>query len=137
VSPRVLIVDDEPALRRTLARVLESLEYEVLTAGDPHLAYSMLDEADIDLVLLDVHLPQMSGALLYLALVRRWPRLRGRIILMTGDPCAMEEGWPAELLGCPLLLKPFTLSLLAETVRNALLDTGYGGGGQRASNGPA
>jgi DNA-binding response OmpR family regulator len=137
VSPRVLIVDDEPALRRTLARVLESLQYEVLTAGDPHLAYSMLDEADIDLVLLDLHLPHnMSGAMLYLALVRRWPRLRGRIILMTGDPTVLEDGWPPELLGCPLLLKPFTLSLLAETVRNALLDAEYGGG-QRAGNGPA
>jgi DNA-binding response OmpR family regulator len=136
VSPRVLIVDDEPALRRTLARVLESLQYEVLTAVDPRLAYSMLDEADIDLVLLDLHLPHMSGALLYLALVRRWPRLRDRIILMTGDPSALEDGWPPELLGCPLLLKPFTLSLLAETVRIALLDAEYDGG-QRAGNGPA
>jgi two-component system, NtrC family, nitrogen regulation response regulator NtrX len=135
VSPRVLIVDDEPALRRTLARVLESLQYEALTAGDPHLAYSMLDEADVDLVLLDLHLPTMSGALLYLALVRRWPRLRGRIILMTGDPSLLEDAWPPELLECPLLLKPFTLSLLAETVRLALLDAE--GGGQRASNGPA
>jgi DNA-binding response OmpR family regulator len=132
----VLIVDDEPALRRTLARVLESLQYEALTAGDPHLAYSMLDEADVDLVLLDLHLPNMSGAMLYLALVRRWPRLRGRIILMTGDPALLEEGWPAELLECPLLLKPFSLSLLAETVRLALLDAECGGG-QRASNGPA
>jgi two-component system, NtrC family, sensor kinase len=136
VSPRVLIVDDEPALRRTLARVLESLQYEVLTACDPHLAYAMLDGADIDLVLLDVHLPGMSGPMLYLALVRRWPHLRGRIILMTGDPSFLEDGWPPELLGCPLLLKPFTLPLLAETVRIALLDAECGGD-QRASNGPA
>ena len=136
MSPRVLIVDDESALRRTLARVLESLRYEVLTAGDPHLAYSMLDEADIDLVLLDLHLSNMSGAMLYLALVRRWPRLRGRIILMTGDPSVLEEGWPAELLACPLLLKPFTLSLLAETVRMALLAVECAGD-QRTSNGPA
>jgi DNA-binding response OmpR family regulator len=136
VSPRVLIVDDEPALRRTLARVLESLEYDVLTAGDPHLAYSMLDEVDVDLVLLDLHLPNMSGAMLYLALVRRWPRLRGRVILMTGDPSVLEDGWPSDLLACPLLLKPFTLSLLAETVRTALLDAERPGD-QRASNGPA
>jgi DNA-binding response OmpR family regulator len=136
VSPRVLIVDDEPALRRTVARLLESLGYEVLTAGDPHLAYSMLDEADVDLVLLDIHLPSMSGAMLYLALVRRWPRLSGRVILMTGDPTALEEGWPTELLACPLLLKPFTLSLLSETVRFALLDA-EGGDDKRASNGPA
>jgi DNA-binding response OmpR family regulator len=136
VSPRVLIVDDEPALRRTLARVLESLQYDVLTAGDPHLAYTMLDEADVDLVLLDLHLPHLSGAMLYLALVRRWPRLRGRIILMTGDSSGLEHDWPAELLACPLLLKPFTLSALAETVRFVLADA-EPGPDQRASNGPA
>ena len=136
MSPRVLIVDDEPALRRTLARVLESLEYEVLTAGDPHLAYTMLDEADVDLVLLDLHLPHMSGAMLYLALVRRWPRLRGRIVLMTGDPTILEDGWPSELQACPLLLKPFTLTALAETVRLVLADA-EPGPNQRASNGPA
>jgi DNA-binding response OmpR family regulator len=136
VSPRVLIVDDEPALRRTLARALESLQYEVLTAGDSHLAYTMLDEADVDLVLLDLHLPHLSGATLYLALVRRWPRLRGRIILMTGDPFVLEEDWPAELLACPLLPKPFTLSALAEIVRSVLADA-EPGPDQRASNGPA
>jgi DNA-binding response OmpR family regulator len=136
VSPRVLIVDDEPALRRTLARVLESLQYEVLTAGDPQLAYSMLDEADIDLVLLDLHLPHMSGAMLYLALVRRWPRLHGRIILMTGDPSLLEDGWPTELLACPLLLKPFTLSALAETVQSVLAEA-ESDRDQRAGNGPA
>ena len=61
MSPRILVVDDEPGLRRTLERALRNLDYEVVSVGDPHLVYEMLDAADYDMVMLDIHLPQMSG----------------------------------------------------------------------------
>jgi CheY-like chemotaxis protein len=134
VSPRILIVDDEPSLRRTLERALKGMGCEVVSAGDAHLAYGMLDETDVDLVLLDLHLPQMSGATFYLALTRRWPRLADRIVLMTGDAFAEQEHWPADLRRCPLLLKPFTLELLRNVVLAALEGPPREG---RASNGPA
>jgi DNA-binding response OmpR family regulator len=134
VSPRILIVDDEAALRRTLERALGGFGCEVLSAADAHVAYQMLDEADVDLVLLDLHLPQMSGDTFYLALTRRWPRLTERIVLMTGDTFPETEHWPADLKRCPLLLKPFTLEVLRSTVRAALEGPRSGG---RASNGPA
>ena len=120
MKPRILIVDDEPTLRRTLERALSSFDYEVISVGEPHLAYEVLEEGDFDLVLLDIHLPQMAGDVLFLALVRRWPQLLGRVVLMTGDPNAVRPDWPAELLGCPVLSKPFTLSSLNETVAMAL-----------------
>ena len=53
---RILVVDDEPALRRTLERALCSLKYDVVAIGDAHLAYQMLDAGEYDLVLLDIHL---------------------------------------------------------------------------------
>jgi len=134
MSPRILIVDDEPPLRRTLERALKGMGWEVVSAGDAHLAYQLLDETDIDLVLLDLHLPQMSGATFYLALTRRWPRLANRIVLMTGDTFAEQEHWPTDLRRCPLLLKPFTLDLLRNVVLAALEVPPREG---RASNGPA
>jgi CheY-like chemotaxis protein len=94
----------------------------------------MLDDTDVDLVLLDLHLPQMSGATFYIALTRRWPRLADRIVLMTGDTFAEQEHWPADLRRCPLLLKPFTLDLLRNVVLTALEGSPREG---RASNGPA
>jgi DNA-binding response OmpR family regulator len=130
-----LIVDDEPALRRTLERALRGSGYDVVTAGDAHLAYQVLHETDVDLVLLDLHLPQMAGDTFYLALVRRWPRLADRIVLMTGDTYAEQDHWPPELRCCPLLLKPFTLEVLRLTVQNAL--DRQAPGDQRASNGHA
>jgi len=135
VTPRVLVVDDEPALRRTLERALRGMGCEVVSAGDAHVAYEVLHETDVDLILLDLHLPQMSGDTFFLALTRRWPRLADRVVLMTGDTFAEKDHWPAELRRCPLLLKPFTLDLLRIIVLTAL--EGPAPEGQRASNGPA
>lgn len=114
------MVDDEPALRRTLERALGAMGYDVVSVGDPLLVYELLDAADYDLVLLDIHLPQLSGDTLAIALVRRWPRLIGRVLLMTGDPWALRADWPEELRRCPLLVKPFTLDGLSSMVRAAL-----------------
>jgi CheY-like chemotaxis protein len=116
MTPRILVVDDEPALRRTLERALRNLNCEAVSVGDPHLAYELLDAADYDLVMLDIHLPQMTGDTLAIALLRRWPRLAGRILLMTGDPWALRANWPEELRQCPLLVKPFTLEALESAV---------------------
>jgi CheY-like chemotaxis protein len=134
VSRRILIVDDEVALRRTLERALRGIGCEVVSAGDAHLAYELLDETDVDLILLDLHLPQMSGATFYLALTRRWPRLADRIVLMTGDTFAEKTHWPDDLQRSPLLLKPFTLELLRSVVLAALEGPASEG---RASSGPA
>jgi two-component system, NtrC family, response regulator AtoC len=120
VTARILIVDDEPALRHTLDRVVSSLGFDVVAVGEASLAYEMLNGGMFDLVLLDLHLPQISGDALYLALVRRWPRLRGRIVLMTGDPTAVRSDWPTELIDCPVLSKPFTLDALKSALRGTL-----------------
>jgi DNA-binding NtrC family response regulator len=133
MTTRILVVDDEPALRRTLERALRNLEYEVVSVGDPHLVYELLDAADYDLVMLDIHLPQMSGDTLAIALLRRWPRLESRILLMTGDPWALRANWPEELRQCPLLVKPFTLDALGSMVHMAL--TAHAPQPQRKRNG--
>jgi len=135
VKPRVLIVDDEAALRRTLERALRGMGYDVVTAADAQLAYEVLHETDVDLVLLDLHMPQMSGDTFFVALSRRWPRLADRIVLMTGDTFAEMGHWPHELRVCPLLLKPFTLEMLRETIV-AALERGTSGE-ERAGGGSA
>lgn len=120
MSARILIVDDEPALRRTLERALTSHDYEVVSVADPHSAYQMLGESSFDLVLLDLRLPQMAGDTLLLAIVRRWPRLSGRVILMSGDPWTQQPDWPVELVACPVLHKPFSLDTLVRAVGDVL-----------------
>jgi two-component system, NarL family, capsular synthesis sensor histidine kinase RcsC len=133
MTTRILVVDDEPALRRTLERAVRNLKFEAVSVGDPHLAYELLDAADYDLVLLDINLPQMTGDTLAIALLRRWPRLAGRILLMTGDPWALRANWPEELRQCPLLVKPFTLDALESAVLSML--TALAPQAQRKRNG--
>jgi DNA-binding NtrC family response regulator len=120
VTARILIVDDELALRRTLERALTGYHYEVVSVADTHSAYQMLSEMTFDLVLLDLRLPQIGGDTLFLAIIRKWPRLRDRVILMSGDPWFEQRDWPKELVACPILGKPFSLETLAKTVRAVL-----------------
>ena len=131
MSARVLIIDDELALRQALERALKSFGYDVATAGDPQSAYILLTEGVFDAVLLDLRLKQAMGDALYLAIVHQWPYLRGRVVLMSGDPWSAQDTWPPELLACPVLVKPFTLDHLAGLVARVASS------GMRKKNGSA
>ena len=110
VPPRtVLIVDDEAPLRRVLERALGREGYRVLSTGSAEAAYSLLESERADALLLDIHLPTMSGLALYLAIVHRWPQLDGRIAIMTGDAEADEVRSWLEQNRCTVLRKPFNL----------------------------
>jgi DNA-binding NtrC family response regulator len=61
MSLTILIIDDEPHLPHQLARFLKKQGYEVYTAQDGEIGLLELQKNSIDLVLLDVRLPQMSG----------------------------------------------------------------------------
>jgi DNA-binding NtrC family response regulator len=59
--PRVLVVDDEPTLRRTLARLLNSRNMTVLTADDGAQAIELLSREQVDVVLVDLMMPKVGG----------------------------------------------------------------------------
>src|SRR5690242_7107525 len=61
VSLTILIVDDEPHLPHQLARYLEKHGYEVFTAADGASGLREMQRLSVDLLLLDVRLPKMSG----------------------------------------------------------------------------
>ena len=112
----VLVVDDDAALRRVLDRALSHRGYRVLLAGAPEDAYQMLHRERPDAVLLDIQMPTMSGLALYVAIVSRWPALRGRIAIMTGDAEADEvRSWFTQH-NCALLPKPFDLDAVIQWV---------------------
>ena len=58
---RILVVDDEPAVRDSLRRALQLEGYEVELAGDGQEALDMLSENGVDAVLLDVSMPKLDG----------------------------------------------------------------------------
>jgi len=112
----VLIVDDEAALRRVLERYLERHGYRVLSAGTAEAAYELLATEQADALLLDIHLPTMSGLALYLAIIHRWPALEGHIAIMTGDSEAQEVRSWLEHHRCAVLQKPFNLTQVMDWI---------------------
>jgi DNA-binding response OmpR family regulator len=114
--PTVLIVDDEAGLRRVLERFLDRHGYRVVSTGTAEAAYELLTTEDADALLLDIHLPTMSGLALYLAIIHRWPRLDGRIAIMTGDAEAEEVRTWLEHHRCVVIRKPFNLQEIADWV---------------------
>jgi putative two-component system response regulator len=60
-KPKVLVVDDEPLNLKLLEALLLGLEYDVIKAASGEQALQLVDKTDIDLILLDVMMPQMDG----------------------------------------------------------------------------
>ena len=59
---RILVVDDQEAVRDFTQKILVRAGYEVALAGNGAEALAALDEADFDLILMDAHMPVMTGA---------------------------------------------------------------------------
>ena len=109
---RVLFIDDEPALRRSIVRALRT-DHEVLTAANGRDALELLAKDDaFDVILSDVMMPEMTGIDLYLALAERRPDLIPRIIFMTGG--AFTQRTREFLASVPntTLSKPFAMAEL-------------------------
>jgi DNA-binding NtrC family response regulator len=125
-------VDDEAGLRRVLERILTRHGYRVLTAGSAETAYELLTAEEADALLLDIHLPTMSGLALYLAIIHRWPALEGRIAIMTGDAEADEVRTWLEHHRCTVIRKPFNLDQVTEWIAAVLHSRGRSTGAMDA-----
>jgi CheY-like chemotaxis protein len=87
----------------------------------------MLDRHTYDLVISDTKMPVLDGEGFYGELERRFPQLRGRIILLTGDVLSREKREFMARSGAPFLMKPFDLDDLRQTVQRTLAGTPSGG----------
>ena len=83
VRARILVIDDEPAVARSLARILgKQHEVEVVHSGEE--AIRRPDLQSFDLVLCDLMMPTFSGIDVYEAVQRRWPGLERKLVFMSG-----------------------------------------------------
>jgi len=113
----VLVVDDEPAIRRALERALKRWGYTAHLATSGEAACELLGSYPVDLVLLDLRMPGMSGQTLFHSIVARWPHLVSRVIVMTGDPEAEDHHDWLRHNDLPILVKPFELAQLERMLR--------------------
>lgn len=72
-SKKVLVVDDEPRLRRVLVRLLEGEGFVCREAGSGVEALVVLEQESFPLVISDIRMPQMDGVALLKSIIERWP----------------------------------------------------------------
>ncbi len=119
MSATVLVVDDEKNIRRTLRMVLEGAGFEVLDAESAEEGMKLLDEG-VDLVILDVRLPGMSG-LKALETIRARPETRRLPVLMISGHASVAEAVSAVQAGATdFFEKPLDRDRVLVSVRNAL-----------------
>lgn len=115
----IFIVEDDPALRALLTQHLRGGGYEVLEAGDAESAVQHLVQAPpFDLLITDVHLPDLSGIELLRLLQAHSPRKP--VLVITGDDDTAIARAAIESGATSYILKPFELSELDAGVAQAL-----------------
>ena len=118
--PKILIIEDEAAIRRVLTKILseESSTYHVEEAEDGMQGFEKIKNTDYDLVLCDIKMPKMDGVELLEAVKKIKPEIPMVMISGHGD---METAINAMRLGAfDYISKPPDLNRLLNTVRNAL-----------------
>jgi two-component system nitrogen regulation response regulator NtrX len=118
--PKILIIEDEAAIRRVLAKILseENDSYEVEDAEDGIVGFEKIKNNDYDLVLCDIKMPKMDGVELLEAVKKIKPEIPMVMISGHGD---METAINTMRMGAfDYISKPPDLNRLLNTVRNAL-----------------
>jgi two-component system response regulator MprA len=123
--PRILVVDDEPAVRQALARALALERYEIALAADGEQALDLLGEASYEAILLDIVMPGVSG----LEVCRRLRASGDRtpVLMLTARDAIDDRVAGLDAGADDYLAKPFALRELMARVR-ALLRRSAGDG---------
>jgi len=116
----ILVVEDEPTVRRLVVRQLEVAGLTVISAGNGDEALRLAEEyeGEIHGMLTDVIMPGMNGVRLANEMARRREGIR--ILLMSGYTERVREEGGADTSGYQLLHKPFTREELIQALRDVL-----------------
>ena len=115
---RVLVVDDEAAIRALVAKILERAGYPVETARDGAEAIEKLSEQRYAVVVLDLMMPNVDGYALIEYLKARGGRLPAIIVISAGDTAALRRLDGSVVHS--ILRKPFDIDVLGDLIAAAV-----------------
>jgi len=121
-SARILVVDDDPQIRRVLRTTLVAQGYEVDDARNGEEALERMRSQKPDLIILDVNMPGMSGIEVCKVLKEQAAK-EGRTVavwLMTGAPTSEGEKAALEAGALILLAKPFNVPDLLHRIETEI-----------------
>jgi len=115
---RVLVVDDEPGIRSVLTDILQDEKHAVFSAGDGFGGLAILKQEPIDLVILDVWLPNLGGIDVLKEIKQEYPEIE--VIIISGHANIDLAVRAVKLGAYDFLEKPLSLEKVTTLVRNAL-----------------
>ncbi len=114
---RILVVDDESSIRRTLKDILEFEKHQVELASNGQEALDFVNDADFDVVLLDIKMPEMDG----MEVLEKIMQNKDIPVVMISGHGTIETAVEALRKGAyDFIVKPPDLNRLLVTVRNAI-----------------
>jgi two-component system chemotaxis response regulator CheY len=123
LTGRVLVVDDDPGIRKLVRKCLEAMGLKVEEASCGRTAITQLEHDAPELVCLDLMLPELSGYDVC-EHIRRTPRLqRVRVLMMSARAHPVDRAYAEEAGAAAYLTKPFTIAEFTSQV-SALLSDG-------------
>ncbi len=115
---KILIIDDEPGIRTVLSDIIKDENHQVLTGGDGFEGLAILKEESIDLVILDVWLPNMGGIDVLKEIKKEYPNIE---VIMISGHANIDIAVKAVKLGAfDFLEKPLSLDKIINLIKNAL-----------------
>jgi two-component system cell cycle sensor histidine kinase/response regulator CckA len=119
-APSILVVDDQPTVRRMAHRLLSEWGFRVFEAESGEEAMEVLEtaRAGVQLVIVDVVMPLMDGVQVTRRIQEQWPDQR--VLYMSAHPAEVLAQYGLAELDVPFLAKPFTRDELLTKVAEAL-----------------
>ena len=112
---RVLIVDDEPSLCKALTMALSLAGYDVIAALSGESALAIVRNEHVDVMLVDLRIPDMRGDIVFETAAGYQPHLRYQTLFMTGDITDRGHKFIAAC-NCHFLRKPFDLRDMTDAI---------------------
>ncbi len=115
---RLLVAEDNPAVREFIVRSLQSTGATVVDVADGQQALDVLSREKFDALVTDIVMPNMDGIALALKAVRLYPDLR--IVMISGYAQERMRAHNLDALVHRIIAKPFSLEEICEAVKDAL-----------------
>jgi two-component system cell cycle response regulator CpdR len=118
VKLRVLVAEDNPAVREFVVRALTGVGHEVTSAGDGRAALDELARASFDVLVTDIVMPNVDGIALALKATSLHPDLR--IVMISGYAQERMRAHNIDALVHRIIAKPFSIGEICDAVRDAM-----------------